>query len=996
MRRTRRPKGPAALRRAAERKLASSPQPPEVADVETARLLHELRVHEMELELQNQELERTSARVESAREHFAMLFDFAPLAYFRLGPTGTIEELNLAGGSLLEVNRASAVGDTFMRFVAVDDRPAFVAFVGELFKKGGGHQTTSVQLVRAGGQHAPVDLTGVRVAGERYLLLAAVDRSDVARVSAMAEERTAAAEAIAGLHALVTRKPADDPTELFEDILDTAVAITGAHGAMLQLREARIDGWTVAASCGLDASFVEHFGTGGPDRACLSGAAWSQRKRVVVEDLTSPPGFLAGSDLDALRAEGVRAAQATPLVARSGTVLGVLSTHFRSPMPAAEQGLEVVDVLARLCADVLEQQRLMSEVRNAEARHRTFLAAVADPVIVVDPAGIIAYANAQADRVFGYLPGELVGQLHSVLLPEQVRGVHEQHLQRFASSPTPRTMAGTPGKPLYARRKDGTEFPIEVTLNPFETSAGLMVSTVVRDISERRRLEAAAERQAERLAGAIETIPDVIAIWDADDHVVACNEAFRRLFSDTPPAGWVGSSVVEVLARSTPFLAARDAVAWFGPEASDKAGVFDVALHDGRRFRVGSRKNSHGGRVTTGIDLTDDLVRERELELARKKAEAASRAKDEFLASMSHELRTPLNAVSGFCQLLQRDRKDHLTDRQREMVDQVAKGGDHLLALIDDVLDLARIEANRVSITVESVSVQDTVTEVIQTLGPAAERAGVELWFDPAGEPGAAVEADPRRFLQILMNLTSNAIKYNNPGGTVMFELSRPSPAVVRVMVTDTGRGIPEEQQDKLFTAFHRAGQEAGTIEGTGIGLVISRRLAELMDGRVGFVSHGGVGSSFWVDLPAHRSAVARPEVVPQVPQAGGSYQGLVVYVDDSLPSLTFLRMLVDQLDGVELLTAGTAAEGIALVRERRPHLVLMDINLPDMSGFEALAVLHADPRTLHIPVVAVSASASAEACARGLQAGFHGYLTKPVRVNELEDVIRDALTRSG
>ena len=963
----------------------------------TLKLLHELRVHQIELEMQNEELQRASAEAEAAREHLAMLFDFAPLAYFRLDAAGAIRELNLAGAQLLGVNRVAAVGAAFARFLDDDGRAEFGEFVRASFGSEGSHQTLTTSLRGVAESPVPVQLTCTRVAGEPHLLVAAVDLTDHLRVTSLARERTLADEAIAGLRAIATRKATEDPTDLFEDILETAMAISGAQGGTLHLCDRSPGVCEIIAHRGLHPSYVDNLSSGGRGCSYVTGAAWSRRSRVVVEDVASPPSFLDASDVAAIRAVGMHASQATPLLDRSGVALGVLTTHFASPTRASEQGHPVIDVLARLCADVIAQRQLLSDVREAEGLHRQFLGTIADPVVIVDPTGSIVYANGQAERAFGYLPGELAGVRYEALLPERVRDAYQEQWIEFAGAPPAQVIVGTAARPLDARRKDGSEFPIEVTLNPFTTSSGLMVSTVVRDISERRRLEAAAERHSERLAGAIETIPDVIAIWDADDHLVACNEAFRSLFADQPLEAWVGCSVDEVLARPTPFLDAQDAAVWFGADVTERPTVFDIVLRDGRRFRASSRKKVHGGRVTTGVDLTEDLVRERELELAREKAEAASRAKDEFLASMSHELRTPLNAVLGFCQLLQRDRKEQLTERQREMVDQVAKGGEHLLALIDDVLDLARIESNRVSIVSEAVSVRDTVSEVLDTLSPLADRSGVELRFDAADACEAVVDADPRRFLQILLNLTSNAIKYNNRGGTVTFIVSRANAAVIRVTVVDTGRGIAVHEQFKLFTAFNRAGQEGGSIEGTGIGLVISRRLAELMGGgRVGFVSRVGVGSSFWVELPAHVAAAIESKGGLRASAAGAPCEGLIVYVDDSQASLAFLRMVVEQLGGVEIVTAATASEGIALVRGRRPDLVLMDINLPDMSGFEALAILHADPATRDIPVMALSAAASAEARARGLRAGFQRYLTKPVRVDELEDVIREVLTRTA
>ena len=376
-------------------------------------------------------------------------------------------------------------------------------------------------------------------------------------------------------------------------------------------------------------------------------------------------------------------------------------------------------------------------------------------------------------------------------------------------------------------------------------------------------------------------------------------------------------------------------------------------------------------------------------------AAAASAAKSEFLSSMSHELRTPLTPILGFAQLLARDRKEPLSERHKERANQILRGGEHLLRLIDDILDLSRIEAGRVSVSTEPVSPMDVLEQARLTLEPLAARSGVHVNVVPGTEQLPPVSADRTRFAQIVMNLGSNAIKYNRPGGTVTLRASMPSDAKVRVTVSDTGFGVPLDKQDKLFQPFQRAGQETGPIEGTGIGLVITKRLAELMGGSVDFRSTPGVGSEFWVDLPAsapptvNQAAESRTDSTPRLEGRAGR---LILYVEDNPANVSFMRDVLSDFDGIELATAPTAEMGIELALSRRPDVVIMDINLPGMSGIEALGILQKRPTTASVPVIALTAAASDRDRQRGTQAGFYRYLTKPVKLDELVSALEALL----
>ncbi|HEY4243233.1 MAG TPA: PAS domain S-box protein [Kofleriaceae bacterium] len=625
-----------------------------------------------------------------------------------------------------------------------------------------------------------------------------------------------------------------------------------------------------------------------------------------------------------------------------------------------------------------------------------------DAILIVGTDGRIRLVNAQTEALFGYARAELVGQPLELLVPNRFRGGHAAHMHAYFAQPSPRPMGS--GLRLFGRRKDGVELPIEVSLSPQRGDDGAMVAASIRDISERRALEAKAALVTDRLRSAVESIEDAFALFDGDDNLVMCNSTFRGLIGDSvhgPLVGLPYAAILDGWLGAVAFTDARDRARFredrLARHAVEATSTFEVALLDGRTLRVIDRRTAEHGMVKTIVDRTEDERRAKELGEARQAAEAASAAKSEFLSSMSHELRTPLNAILGFAQLLERDQREPLSTRHRDRVGHILRGGEHLLRLIDDILDLARIEAGRVAISLEPVDVAELLEELRRTLEPIGARQQIALAIDPAvGLP--PVHADRTRLSQILMNLGSNAIKYNRPGGSVRFSVERTPAARLRVTVTDTGHGIPATEHGKLFQPFQRAGQETGPIEGTGIGLVITKRLAELMHGAVGFRSVEHEGSAFWVELPIETEAVAAPP--PASPSAQRSSLGvgrhLVLYVEDNPANVRFMEDVMSSFEGVELVSVPTAELGVTSARARPPALVLMDINLPGMSGLDALRVLRGDPRTAGIPVIALTAAANPKDRERGLEHGFYRYLTKPVKVDELIEAVEAALAQSG
>jgi CheY-like chemotaxis protein len=383
------------------------------------------------------------------------------------------------------------------------------------------------------------------------------------------------------------------------------------------------------------------------------------------------------------------------------------------------------------------------------------------------------------------------------------------------------------------------------------------------------------------------------------------------------------------------------------------------------------------------------------LERAKAAAETANLAKSDFLSSMSHELRSPLNAILGFAQLLNSDSPPP-TPSQTESIDQILHAGWYLLELINEILDLAQIESGKMALSLEPTSLAEVMLECQAMIEPQGQKHGIRLIF-PQPEIPYFVYADRTRLKQILINLLSNAIKYNQANGTVVVDCATSTPERVRVSVRDTGAGLPADKLLQLFQPFNRLGRETLAEEGTGIGLVMSKRLVELMGGIMGVESTIGQGSVFWFELnsaaaPQLAVDLARPETIAQARVQHDAPIRTLLYVEDNPANLKLVEQLIARRPDLRLLSARDGNQGIELARANHPEVILMDINLPGISGIEALKILRDDPTTAHIPVLALSANAMISDIKKGLRAGFFRYLTKPIKVNEFMDSLEEAL----
>ncbi len=404
---------------------------------------------------------------------------------------------------------------------------------------------------------------------------------------------------------------------------------------------------------------------------------------------------------------------------------------------------------------------------------------------------------------------------------------------------------------------------------------------------------------------------------------------------------------------------------------------------------------SFEGYIVYGWDITERRAAEAALRAAKEEAERANHAKSDFLSRMSHELRTPLNAVLGFAQLLQSDADDPLSATQQARVHELMRGGRHLLSLINEVLDLARIEAGALQLQLGPVDLQPLVDDCLPLVQAMAAARGITLRVRPPPPGGCRVLADPTRLRQVLLNLLSNAIKYNRPGGHVKLAWwGEPDTRTVRIEVQDTGPGISATQQTRLFQAFERLDAEQSEVEGAGIGLALSKWLVDLMRGSIGMRSIPGQGSTFWVELGCAgivsvvAAATAPAEAAPATSAPAGAKVQTVLYIEDNPVNQVLMEGMLAQRRGLRLLIASLPETGLVMAAQERPDLVLLDIQLPGIDGFEVLRRLRADERTRDIPVVAVSANAMQSDLDDARRAGFADYVTKPLDLRRLLAVV--------
>lgn len=635
--------------------------------------------------------------------------------------------------------------------------------------------------------------------------------------------------------------------------------------------------------------------------------------------------------------------------------------------------------------------------------------------IATDDKGVIQIFNVGAERMLGYSATEVMNKITPADISDPVEVIaRAKSLSVELSTPI------TPGfealvfkasrgiEDIYELtyiRKDGSRFPAIVSVtalrDPQDEIIGyLLIGT---DNTARKQIEEEQKILSQRLRdqqfytrSLFESNIDALMTTDPAGIMTDVNKQmealtgctrdeligapFKNYFTDPDRAEM---SVKQVLSEKK--------ITNYELTARARDGKETIVSYNATTFYDRDRKLQ--GMFAAARDVTERhrldqvlIEKNNELESARSTAEKANLAKSEFLSSMSHELRSPLNAILGFAQLLETDTQP-LSSVQKQNIAQILQAGWHLLNLIDEILDLAKVESGQVSLSPEPVSLAEVFLECQSMVESQAKQFGIHLIF-PKFEKPVFVRADRIRIIQVITNLLSNAIKYNKPLGIVEISCAKRTPGRVRISIRDSGNGLTSSEISQLFQSFNRLGQESTGVEGTGIGLVVAKRLIELMGGEIGVDSVIGVGSIFWFELisinePHFSSEVNEDEDKGQTPRFRKNRKHTLLYIEDNPANLTLVEQIFMRYPDLSLITAITGKAGVEMAIKSLPDAILMDINLPDISGFEALNMLHLNPLTSHIPVMALSASAMPRDIQKGLESGFFRYITKPIKVND-------------
>jgi len=662
--------------------------------------------------------------------------------------------------------------------------------------------------------------------------------------------------------------------------------------------------------------------------------------------------------------------------------------------------------------DNTARKRAEEALIKAGALQNAILNSANFSIIATDEKGVIQLFNIGAETMLGYAAVEVVNKITPADIhdPQEVIERAKALSLELATTIAPgfealafKASRGIEDKyELTYIRKDGSRFPAIVSVTALRDAEGGIIGYLLigTDNSARKQVEEKLRWTEEGFRLMVESVTDcAIVMLDSEGRVASWNTGAERI---------KGYRAEEIVGQHfSRFYPAQDI------ERGAPQRDLDSAAADGRCEVEGWRVRKDGsifwanvvftairdpaGNARGFAKLTRDLTERRQvvdaLTTAKGAAEKANQAKSDFLSSMSHELRSPLNAILGFAQLMESDPAS-VTPSQKASIAEILRAGWYLLELINEILDLAQIESGKLSLSKEPTSLAEVILECQAMIEPQAEKAGIRMTF-PLFEVPCFVLADRTRLKQVLINLLSNAIKYNQAGGTVVVECAA-GPERTRISVKDSGVGLPPDKLAQLFRPFNRLGQERGAVQGTGIGLVMSKRLVELMGGVIGVESSVGLGSVFWcelgsVDAPQLEAKTAQPAALAQAQAQHGAPLHTLLYVEDNPANLKLIEQLIARRPTMRLLSALDGNRGIQLARANQPEVILMDINLPGISGIEALKILREDQATAHIPVLALSANAMPRDIEKGLEAGFFSYLTKPIKVTEFMETLDTA-----
>ena len=660
------------------------------------------------------------------------------------------------------------------------------------------------------------------------------------------------------------------------------------------------------------------------------------------------------------------------------------------------------DITTRKEAEA-ERDRIESALRQSEQRFRGVVDKV-ESLVIHDQEGRLIDVNQNACDSLGYTRDELL----RLRVPDYELRYEQAKIARLWEQMAAGEISTLIVDGLH-QRKDGSTFPVEVRVGLMETDGRPLMVAVARDVTDRKL----AEEERDRF---FTLSLDMLAIIGSDGYIKRLNPAFEST---------LGYSEAELMAKPfLEFVHPDDIPATLAQMAILDGGNQGVGFENRYVCRDGSYKwlrwmtAPYGGLwYAVAHDVTaikqaeaalhqanDDLERrvaERttqlenshlEMSIAKEEAERANAAKSEFLSRMSHELRTPMNSILGFTQIMEMDEP---TEKQSVRLGHIMRSGQHLLKLINEVLDTARVESGRLELSTEPVSLSKTLQTAAEMIRPLCQPRDQRLICDWAAWESLYVKADQQRLSQVMINLLSNAAKFNRDGGVILVQCQQCAEGRLRVSISDSGGGISAGQIEKLFQPFERLEADRGPIEGTGLGLSLSKRLIELMGGTIGVESVVGTGSTFWVELPLADGPLQAIQSLPprSLSPLIGSFT--LLCIEDNPANLQVIEHILLSQPQYQLLSARSGTEGLEIARSNHPSLILLDLHLPDLPGSEVLSRLQNDPETRDIPVVIVSADATVIQIRRLRAAGAAEYLTKPINVDLFLDVLHDTMKKA-
>ena len=1013
------------LRIAQQRSVARTGEP------DRERLIHDLEVHQVELEMQNRELREAQQRLEEATSRYADLYDFAPVGYCTLDPQGVILEINLAGAALLGAPRGELLGKPFASVAPLEDHRSIFSYLrrcadkkarvtSELGFSAGTARSRTVQLVSepvldqrgepAAYRTMLVDVSGLKNLEDRLRLLSEAGEQLASRL-----EPSAVPEAAARV--------------LVPAFADFCMVDVVSETGVVERQEVRF------ADAKRQATLAELITRATPGRISPQARVIASGEPILLErgvdELRGRPSY-GGEGMDALREAGLRSIMVVPLRARDHTLGALTLATVESRRRYDTSDLELAQAVAARVAMALdnaglfaESRRANRELRLAEAKSSGIVSISADAIISIDEEQRITLFNAGAEKIFGYTRAEAIGAPLEILIPERFREVHRRHVERFAESEAVSRRMGEQGVAISGLRKSGEEFPADASISRLGVEGRRILTVVLRDVTERARIENEQRFLADvgaelastlDLEGLLATVVGLalrlgdVCLIDIDEDGVprrlevatrdrsqqsACDVLKQVSIDRGRPS--IARSVLETQRPMLVETVTPDVVASWAQsdehlsalEALGARSVISVPLlARGRLVGVLTLVSSSRAYGPADLHLAQQLAYRAAaaVENARlyRLAEDAVRDRDEMLGVVAHDLRNPLWSILMQATLLRRNGigPEH---RLRRHVNAIERAANRMKHLIKDLLDVARMEAGRFSIDVAPVSVGALISELVESQRPLVSESSLDLRVDLAVNAGEVV-ADRHRLLQAFENLISNAARFTDPGGRITIG-ARPEDGEVVFWVSDTGTGIGQEALPHVFDRFWQARETPR--QGAGLGLPIVKGIVDSHGGRVWVESEVGAGSTFFFTLPSARAdRQARGAAAGAGDPAETRRPSGVVLVAEDDPEVREIVRDILEGSGYEVVTVTNGAEALEFLhREPLPSLIILDLLMPVMDGWAFLAERNRDPTFRSIPVIVVSGQRDIEAQVAAAHADF---MQKPLLPERLIETVED------